>query len=161
MQDPPHIDLGDDGNPGPEPPDAEPPATPTTSHTINLGDISDTWAGLTVTIRPFLSFAADQRIESSVATTRTTAKARNRRERRHGRNDDTDIYLEAQPLDYAAAVIEEAVLEWNLVGADNRPLPATAAAVRSEQAPAVLLTAVIDEIMDFYEAQRPDPTKRS
>lgn len=157
VKDPAHIDLDDD--PTPERPTPTP--NPTRAHVIEMGDVSPAWSGYTVTIRPFLSYAADQRIESSVAKTSTRAKARNRRERRKGRDDDTEIYLETTPLDYAAAVIEETVLEWNLVGADGEPLPASAAAVRSEHAPAVLLNAVIDEIMDFYEAQRPDPTSRS
>lgn len=160
MQDPATIHLDDD--PAPNPDSGQGPGPmPTRSHTIDLGELSDAWAQMTVTIRPFLSYAADQRIESAAATTRASSKARNRRERRQGRSDDTEIVVEAQPLEYAAAVIEECVLEWTLVGVDGRPLPATAAAVRSEQAPAHLLVAVIDEIMDFYESQRPDPTRRS
>jgi len=162
MQDPAHIDLeADNGTNADSSGGRTPAAIPTRGHLIDLGDVAEAWRGQTVTIRPFLSYAADQRIESAATTTRARSTARNRRERRQGRADDTEVVVEAQPLDYAAAVIEECVLEWTITGADGRPLPATAAAARSDQAPAVLLNAVIDEIMDFYEAQRPDPTRRS
>ncbi|MYD87962.1 MAG: hypothetical protein F4Y14_18380, partial [Acidobacteria bacterium] len=79
MQDPARIHLPDTDDDGAA--DGAPAATPAPGqpHLIELGDVSEAWRGYTVTIRPFLSYAADQRIESSVDKTSTRATARPRR----------------------------------------------------------------------------------
>ena len=151
MQDPADINLDDDGGE----PGEEPEAYPTRSHVIDMGKVSPAWKDMTVTIRPFLSYAADQRITSAAIASRKSP--RNRRERRQ--DAGSVIGWVPDGLGHAVAVVEEAVLEWTLVGADGRPLPANRSGVVSPQAPAVLLNAAIDEVMDYYEAQQPDPTR--
>ena len=155
MQDPAdiHLDEGDE-------PEVRASGTvapiPTQEHVIDMGDVVEAWRGQTVTIRPFLSYAADQRITAAAITNRKR-EPRNRRERRH--QQESLIEWVPDGLGHAVAVVEEAVLEWMIVGADGRPLPANRAGVLSPQAPAVLLNVVIDEVMDYYEAQRPDPMR--
>lgn len=140
---------------------ATPPAAPgNAAQTIDMSDWSDSWAGMTVTVRPHLSFAADQRIES--ARMRMAAEVKgNRRQRRSDDGADVEMTTTVTPLDYATAVVEETVTSWTLVGFDGQPLQANRAGVTSEQAPADLLDCVIEAIVEFYEARRPKLKKRS
>ena len=142
-------------------PDAPPPAAGAAPVTIDLGALFDGFDGQTVTIRPHLSYAASQRIET--ARMRMSAHIQgNRAQRRAAGDADFEMRAEVLPLEYAAAVVEEAVISWTLTGYDNKPIPATAAGINSQQAPAALLDEVIGEIVDHYEAHRPKRrTKRS
>ena len=140
------------------------PATPapgSAPHTIEMGDYADDWEGQTVTIRPHLSYAADQRIET--ARIQMSAKVRSGNKQAGRQSGDRDVQMDAAvtPLAYATAVVEECVLSWTLLGYDGVPLPASSAGVNSAQAPAELLDVVIDEIAEFYEARRPKLKPRS
>ena len=116
------------------------------------------WAGQTVTIRPFLSYAADRRIESARLKMQAEIEGEggNRRSRR---DRDVSMTTEITPMDYAAAVVEECVIEWTLIGHDGKRLGCNRFGLESQHAPAELLDTVIEEIMDFYEARRPKLSK--
>ena len=123
--------------------------------TIDLADLSDDWAGQHVTIRPHLSYAARQRIDAAAHRSTTSVQPRNRAERRGQRNEPVEITSQVTPVEYAVAVIEEAVTEWHVLGYDGNPLPATRAGVQSPHAPALLLDTIVDEIEAHYEARAP------
>ena len=143
-------------------PEAPPPpqAAGAAPVTINLGDLFDAYDGMAVTIRPHLNYAASQRIET--ARMRMSAQIQgNRAQRRAAEDEGLEMRAEVLPLQYAAAVVEECVISWTLRGYDNKPLPATAEGINSQQAPASLLDDVIGEIVDYYEERRPKRRKRN
>ena len=39
----------------------------TTEHTIDMGELHDAWRGQTITIRPYLSYAASIRIDEAAS----------------------------------------------------------------------------------------------
>ena len=117
---------------------------------IDMGEWLDDWDGQTVTIKPYLSYAADRRIESARVQMQAEIKAGRDRSAR-----DVTMTSEATPMDYAVAVVEECVLEWSLIGHDGKPLPCNRAGLVSESAPAELLDVVIDEVVGYYESRRP------
>ena len=75
--------------------------------------------------------------------------------------DVSDAWRGMNQLEYSVAVITETVISWTLTDVHGRPLPVTRSGVLSDDVPSAILRAVVDEIMDYYEAQEPDPTKRS
>ena len=134
------------------------PAAGSAPATLNMADYSDDWADQSITLRPHLSYAADQRIE--------TARVRMSTEVSSGGNKrTTDKQMEmtaaVTPLEYAVAVVEECVLSWTLLGYSGVTLPASRVGVMSEQAPAELLDVAVDAIVEFYEARRPKLKPRS
>ena len=131
------------------------PPSGSAPHTIDMVDCSDDWAGQTITLRPHQSYAAAQRIETARIQMSAQVSA--------GRQRDEGVQMTAAvtPIDYAAAVVEECVLSWTLLGYDGQPLAANRAGLTSEQAPAELLDVAIDEIVEFYESRRPKLKERS
>ena len=129
--------------------------------TIDLGELTEggEWAGQTVTIRPHISYAAQSRIDAAAARMFQEAPG-NRAQRRAARDAPSTIVAETTPMDYAAAVVEECVLSWTIAGHDGRPLPANREGVTSDNAPASLLDAAIDEILVYYEQRTPKLRKR-
>ena len=129
------------------------PAPGNAPHTIDLGEFADDWRGQSVTIRPHLSYAASQRIE--VARMRMSTLHTGNREQRRAGGGSMEMLAAATPLEYASAVVAECVQSWTLLGYDGEVLAANAAGVASEQAPAEVLDVVVDEIVGYYEARRP------
>ena len=130
-------------------------------HVIDMGSLDAAWAGQTITIRPHLSFAADQRITQASAGMRLEEPTGNRRQRRQAR---PKTVIDPDPLGHAAAVIGEAVLSWTLRDVDGRPLECSPSVVHSESVPARLMQEAIDAIMDHYHPEdddAADPTGRS
>lgn len=143
-------------------PDAEiPQPTGAAGHTIDMGEWSDAWLGQTVTIRPFLSYAANQRIEDTLLAIEMQTAGGNRAQRRAARHDPAKMTARTRSVEHAVAVIEEAVLSWTLLDAAGQPLPANRHGVTSEQAPYDLIDTAVGEILDYYEARRPKRRTRS
>ena len=134
----------------------------TTEHTIDLGEWSDDWAGQVVVIRPYLSYAASQRIETARVQMQTEVTG-NRAQRRAVAASDSNMQVTATitSMDYATAVVDTCVLSWTLIGYDGQPLPQGTAGLMSDEAPSELLDVVIDAIGEFYEERRPKLKTRS
>lgn len=111
---------------------------------IDLGGYADAWQGVTITVRAHRSFASTQRI--AAASSRMEASQEGRKQR---------AGLTPDPLGRAAAVVDEYVIEWDLVGIDGEPLPASGAGVRSENADADLIDCAVDAIETYYEDRAP------
>ena len=137
----------------------QPPTPGAAGTTIDLGDLADEWAGQHVTIRPHLSYAARQRVDSAASRSTAEVQPRNRAERRQ-RDRPVEITNEMTTLEYAVALIEEAVIDWHVLGHDGNPLPANRAGVQSPHAPALLLDTIVDEIEAHYEEQAPKLKRR-
>ena len=152
--------MSDTPSPTPEP---AKPAAAANQVTIDLGDLADEYAGQTITIRPHLSYAANQRIETAAVKMRAQIEQPANRAERRARareNQELELSAEAAPLEYATAVVDEAVIEWTLTGYDGKVLAANGAGLRSPQAPADLLDDAINEIVGYYESRRPKLRKR-
>ena len=122
-----------------------------------MGDWADDWAGQTITIRPHISFRADQRIETAKIAVSTTIDNPGQAKK----DQSVSTALDITPLETAIAIVEECVLSWTLLGHDSQPLPPNRHGVTSEQAPPDLLDVATSEIMEFYESRRPKLKARS
>ena len=138
-----------------------PPAPPAGAApvTLDLGELLDDWEGQTITIRPHLSFAASQRIEA--ARMEMSAHVQTNRRARREAGADMEMTARVTSVDYAVAVVEEAVISWTLTGHNAKLIRANREGINSQHAPAQLLDTAIAEIVDYYEERTPKLRKRS
>lgn len=141
MQDPARIHLDDDDTTAVG---DDPPVTGVQPTVLDLGERDPRCAGHTVTVRPWLSFAAQKRIDAA-------ALAPARRNRRQRRSGDESMSWVPDPLGHAAATVEEGVIAWTLTDIDGVPLPPDGRGVRNPKAPAQLVNAAVEAVSDHFD----------
>lgn len=115
-------------------------------HEIDMGAIWDGWAGQWARIRPYQSYAAQQRIEQAAfqASMHPTAG-----------ESTPEVDVNLRQVEAAVAWVEEQVVEWHLLDYEGDELQPNRAGVTGDMTPADLIDQLIGAMSDYYEAQRP------
>lgn len=111
-------------------------------HTIDLGELWEGWRGQWVKVRPRLSYARQQAMESVLIDDVA---------------DDDPVANVPRMVRFNCEVTDQAVIEWHLLGHDGEPLPQGVEGIMHEEAPPDLLAKMFREIANFYGEQRPAP----
>ena len=112
-------------------------------YTIDMGEIWEGWEGQWARIKPYQSYASQQRIEQAAYQGSMNVKER-----------DT-MRMHIQQVEAAVAWVEEQVVEWNLLGYDGNEIQPNRAGVTGELTPPDLVDQLVGAMSDYYEAQRP------
>lgn len=139
------------------------------THRIEMGDVHDRFAGLWVDVKLRRSFAAQQRVDMAregrdgMAMSGEDA-AKVGRAARAGKSDSDLLELIEEvrlggggdPLEATVAIIESAVVDWNLVDGDDPPkkLPLGRAGVMHDDFDPDVGEQLVDAIEDYYKSLR-------
>lgn len=129
----------------------------TETHTIDLADHDDRYSGQWLKLKKHRTFVAAKRVEQALMGKGAIFEGGRRRpskqggSRRRGRGQGGDIRLTVSLVDYAAALIEEFVVDWRVLGIDGEKLPLGRLGVESEQASEDAIETVIEAIEDYYD----------
>ena len=122
------------------------------SHTIEMGQIWDGWEGTWAKVKPHMSFASRQRIDSAAV---------------HGSmkpgdaDEDKTMDLSVTTFETGVAWIEGQVREWNFVDYNGSAFMPDRGGLNNSEAPIDLIEQLIDAMDDFYDAQRPPVFRKS